>query len=48
MYPLLQEDGTVRLYAGAFASPSDAQVLVSNARSLGETPGVTYRTGITF
>ena len=48
VYPLLQEDGTVRLYAGAFASPSDAQVLVSNARSLGETPGVTYRTGSTF
>jgi hypothetical protein len=48
VYPLVQEDGTVRLYAGAFANPSDAQVLVNTARSLGETPGVTYRTGSTF
>ena len=48
VYPLVQEDGTVRLYAGAFASPADAQLLVATARAQGETPGVTYRTGSAF
>ena len=45
VYPLLQKDSTVRLYAGAFASPNDASLLVATARAQGETPGVTYRTG---
>src|SRR5262249_22649836 len=48
VYALTQEDGTVRLYAGAFASPAEAQLLIATARSLGETPGVTYRTGSAF
>jgi hypothetical protein len=48
VYPLTQEDGTVRLYAGAFASPAEAQLLIATARAQGETPGVTYRTGSAF
>ena len=44
-YELIQEDGTVRLYAGAFEHTGDAAALVAAARAEGATPSVTYRMG---
>ena len=45
VYPLVQDDGTVRLYSGAFAKAADAELLLASVRANGDTPGVTYRTG---
>jgi hypothetical protein len=45
VYPLIQEDGLARLYAGAFEQAADASLLVATIRANGETPSVTYRTG---
>jgi hypothetical protein len=47
VYPLLQSDGSVSLYAGAFESPDQARVLLTTFRARGESPSVTYRTGRT-
>jgi hypothetical protein len=45
VYALLQEDGRMRLYAGAFERAQDAVLLASAFRATGETPIVTYRMG---
>ena len=45
VYALAQDDGTIRLYAGAFEHPADAELLVATVRANGEQAGVTYRTG---
>ena len=47
VYPLIGEDGQVRLYAGAFERAGDAALLVATLRANGETPSVTYRIGRT-
>jgi hypothetical protein len=44
-YPLLQGDGTVRLFAGAFASPDEAMHLAPLLRTAGIQPRIVYRTG---
>ena len=44
-YPLLQDDGTVRLLAGAFASPDEAMHLAPALRTAGIQPRIVYRTG---
>ncbi len=45
VYSLVQDDGQLRLYAGAFERAADAALLVAAARANGESPSVTYRTG---
>ncbi len=45
VYPLLQDDGRMRLYAGAFERAQDAALLASALHVNGETPIVTYRMG---
>ena len=47
VYPLIGEDGQVRLYAGAFERAADAAPLVATLRANGETPSVSYRIGRT-
>jgi hypothetical protein len=47
-YALLQEDGTVRLYAGAFESAAAAVPLGADLRAAGLAPQLAYRTGRTF
>jgi hypothetical protein len=44
-YPLIQDDGTIRLYAGAFGSPDEAMHLAPQLRAAGIQPRIVYRTG---
>jgi hypothetical protein len=44
-YPLVQDDGTARLFAGAFASPDEAMHLAPVLRTAGIQPRIVYRTG---
>jgi hypothetical protein len=45
VYALVQADGTVNVYAGAFPTAEAAQSLVTIFRAAGEEPRVVYRTG---
>ena len=47
-YALLQEDGTARVYAGAFDSPEQAAILAASVSAAGIEPMVAYRMGRTF
>lgn len=47
-YALLQDDGTTRLYAGAYESAAAAVPLHAELRALGLAPQLAYRTGRTF
>jgi hypothetical protein len=47
-YALLQDDGTVRLYAGAFETAAAAVSLDADLRGAGLHPALAYRTGRTF
>lgn len=47
-YRLLQVDGSVRVFAGAFESASQAGWLASMLRDTGATPLLAYRTGRAF
>lgn len=47
-YGLLQDDGRVRVFAGAFESASQAGWLASMLRETGATPLLAYRTGRAF
>lgn len=47
-YGLLQTDGTVNIYTGAFETPEQAAVLLAILRERGETPQVVYRLGRAF
>lgn len=47
-YGLMQEDGRVRVFAGAFESASQAGWLASMLRDAGATPLLAYRTGRAF
>lgn len=47
-YALQQDDGSVRIYAGAFETAGQAVWLASMLRDAGETPRLAYRTGRTF
>lgn len=44
-YPLVQDDGTTRLFAGAFASPDESMHLAPALRTAGVQPRIVYRTG---
>jgi hypothetical protein len=45
LYVLAQQDGSMKLYAGAFERPEDAATLLSTLRGAGLTPVLAYRTG---
>ena len=47
-YALVQDDGTVRLFAGAFETAAAAVPLDADLRALGLAPQLAYRTGRTF
>lgn len=47
-YGLVQDDGSVRLYTGAFETAAAAVPLDAELRAAGYTPQVAYRTGRTF
>lgn len=47
-YALLQDDGSVRLFAGAFETAAAAVPLDADLRAAGLAPQVAYRTGRTF
>lgn len=47
-YALLQDDGSVRLFTGAFETAAAAVPLDAELRAAGFTPQVAYRTGRTF
>jgi hypothetical protein len=47
-YALLQDDGSVRVYAGAFETPAQAAALGASVRDAGATPVVAFRTGRAF
>lgn len=47
-YALRQPDGSIDLYAGAFASPEQAGLLAPLLRAAGVEPALVYRTGRTF
>jgi len=47
VYPLMQNDGGARLYAGAFERPNDAAELLKTLRGAGLQPVLVYRTGRT-
>ena len=47
-YALLQDDGSVRLFAGAFETAAAAVLLSADLRAKGLAPQVAYRTGRTF
>ncbi len=47
-YALLQDNGTVRLYAGAFETAAAAVPLDAELRAAGFAPQLVYRTGRTF
>jgi hypothetical protein len=44
-YALIQDDGAIRLYAGAFATPEEAMHLAPQLRTAGLQPRIVYRTG---
>ena len=44
-YALVQDNGTVRLVAGAFATPDEAMHLAPALRAAGIPPRIVYRTG---
>lgn len=48
VYALRQDDGTSKIYAGAFESPEQAALLVASLRAAGITPTLVYRTGRLF
>jgi hypothetical protein len=45
VYALLQSDGTARLFAGAFTTPEEANLLFDALRSSGVSTSLVYRTG---
>ena len=47
-YALVQPDGIVRLFAGAFATPDEAMHLAPVLRAAGIKPRIVYRTGRSF
>ena len=47
-YALTQNDGTVRVFAGAFESPLQAAVLAAAVRTAGTTPVLAFRTGSAY
>ena len=47
-YALLQDDGSARLYAGAFETPAQAAPLAASVRDAGTVPVVAFRTGRMF
>ena len=47
-YALTQRDGSVRVYAGAFASPAQASALAATIRAAGGYPTLAYRVGSAF
>ncbi|HEX8851714.1 MAG TPA: hypothetical protein VF761_19455 [Gemmatimonadaceae bacterium] len=47
-YALRQADGTVTLYAGAFATPEQAALFTTYLRAAGIEPALTYRLGRTL
>ncbi len=48
VYPLFQSDGSARLYAGAFESPTQAALYAESLREAGITPVLAYRIGRVF
>jgi hypothetical protein len=44
-YALMQNDGSVRVYAGAFQSPEESSLSATALRVAGATPVLEYRTG---
>lgn len=44
-YALVQDDGRVRVFAGAFATPSEAAPLAASVRDAGAAPVMAIRTG---
>ena len=47
-YALVQDDGSVRLFAGAFETAAAAVPLDAELRAAGFAPQLAYRTGRTF
>ncbi len=47
-YLLVQSDGSVRLFAGAFETPAQAAPLASALRAAGTAPVLAFRTGRTY
>jgi hypothetical protein len=47
-YALMQDDGSARVFAGAFETSGQAALLAQSLRDLGETPVLAFRTGRTF
>jgi hypothetical protein len=47
-YGLVQTDGSVRLFAGAFETADQAALLATSLRDLGIAPQLAYRTGRMF
>jgi hypothetical protein len=47
-YALLQDDGTVTVYGGAFESAEQAALLIPSLRAAGVEPALVYRLGRTF
>jgi hypothetical protein len=45
IYALMQQDGSARLYSGAFTSPSQSSLAATALRVAGLTPILEYRTG---
>src|SRR5579864_9565198 len=47
-YGLVQSDGRVRIYVGAFETPEQATLFMASLRALGSEPVLAYRTGRMF
>jgi hypothetical protein len=47
VYSLMQDDGSARLYMGAFATADQSAELIRSLRSAGLKPVLVYRTGST-
>jgi hypothetical protein len=47
VYPLVQDDGGARIFAGAFTSADQSAELIRNLRAAGLKPVLVYRTGST-
>ena len=47
-YALLQDDGSVRVYAGAFETPAQSAQLAAAVRDAGVQPVIAFRTGRSF
>ena len=45
VYPLAQDDGSLKIYAGAFERPEDAASLMATLRAAKMSPVLVYRTG---